>query len=386
MLLVWQTRYGQCRVLPSREMTNCQAIEAETRPDFQSAAVSAYVSALSHTPHKIETFYQLALQYAIQRNLDKSLSSLSQALHLNKSHIPSIHLLTLVLTSLKDFEKALQICHTLKFDHLDNLNIEDSVALMEMQLSYLRIVEVVSGRELALEVQKGIFKLYNRLFGPVLPSAEHVKRSVDLDQRATMPDQSLRRTKSNINEKKKNMTHLAAKDSVESNLSLQIPAERPERQRSLLRRRPRSRSVGARSVETPSRSSGEYSGKVSASGKNIYAILVMIDQNIPYAPNRSPLSSSASPKPATVESKSITPAQRLPNHASELPSKYYTSPSERRDYVAKVYRAKLWLACAKIYRRGRQWDGAKAAIQDALLCDVCHEEVLTEVLPYPVFR
>lgn len=380
MLLAWQTRYGQCRVLPSLEMTNCQAIEAETRPDFQSAAVSAYVSALSHAPNKIETFYQLALQYAIQRNLENSLSPLSQALHLNKSHIPSIHLLTLVLTSLKDFEKALQICHTLKFDHLDNLNIEDSIALMEMQLSYLRIVEVVSGRELALEVQKGIFKLYNRLFGPVLPSAEYVKPSVDLDQRATMPDQSLRRTKSNVNEKK-NMTHLAAKDSVESNLSLQIPAERPERQRSLLRRRPRSRSVGAQSVDTPSRSSGEYSGKVSASGKTFHTILVMIDQNLSYAPNRSPLSSSAFPKTATVESKSITAAQRLPNHASELPSRYYASPSERRDYVAKVYRAKLWLACAKIYRRGRQWDGAKAAIQDALLCDVCHEEVFTEVLP-----
>jgi hypothetical protein len=139
---------------------------------------------------------------------------------------------------------------------------------MEMQLSYLRIVEVVSGRELALEVQKGIFKLYNRLFGPVLPGAEYVKRSVDLDQRATMPDQALRRTKSNVHEKKKIMTHLAAKDSVESNLSLQIPAERPGRQRSLLRRRPRSRSVGAQSFDTPSRSSGEYSEKVSTSGIN----------------------------------------------------------------------------------------------------------------------
>lgn len=207
----------------------------------------------------MEIYYQLALQYARQRNLERSLSSLSQALHLNKSHIPSIHLLTLVLTSLKDYEKALQTCHTLKFENIDSLNVEDAVALMEMQLSYLRIVEVVSGSELALEIQKGVFKLYNRLFGPVLTTAENVKRptSLDLEQRAILPDQSLRRTKSNINSK--NTNHLAGKRSVESKLSLQVPAQQIGRQRSLLRKKPRSRSVGAQSLENPSRSSAEYS-------------------------------------------------------------------------------------------------------------------------------
>jgi hypothetical protein len=69
----------------------------------------------------------------------------------------------------------------------------------------------------------------------------------------------------------------------------------------------------------------------------------------------------------------------MPNHGSEMPSKFISSPSERRDYIAKEYRAKLWLACAAIYRRGRQWDGAQAAIQDALLCDVCPEDIFTEV-------
>jgi hypothetical protein len=68
-----------------------------------------------------------------------------------------------------------------------------------------------------------------------------------------------------------------------------------------------------------------------------------------------------------------------------MPSKYITSPSERRVQVAKLYRAKLWLACAGIYRRGRQWEGAEAAIQDALLCDICPEDVYTEV-PSPHFH
>ena len=78
-----------------------------------------------------------------------------------------------------------------------------------------------------------------------------------------------------------------------------------------------------------------------------------------------------------------TPAivQRLPNNASDLPSKYTSSPSARREFFGKIYRAKLWIACAGIYRRGQQWDGAHAAIQDALLCDICAEDSFTEVIP-----
>ena len=79
--------------------------------------------------------------------------------------------------------------------------------------------------------------------------------------------------------------------------------------------------------------------------------------------------------------KSSAVVQRFPNNASEVPSKYTLSPTERRDQVAKLYRSRLWLACAGIYRRGRQWEGAQAAIQDALLCEVCPEEVYTEVFP-----
>src|SRR5208282_347960 len=132
-----------------------------------SASITAYTKSLSYTPDTLQTYYQLALQHAWQRNLEKSISALSHALHLNKSHVPSIHLLTLVLTALEDYEKALQTCHTVKFDNVEKLGIDDAIALMEMQLTYLRIVEVVSGRDLALEIQKGVFKLYNKIFGPI---------------------------------------------------------------------------------------------------------------------------------------------------------------------------------------------------------------------------
>jgi hypothetical protein len=84
-----------------------------------------------------------------------------------------------------------------------------------------------------------------------------------------------------------------------------------------------------------------------------------------------------------VEPKPPLNIQQPPSHTSDLPSKF-TSPSECRQRAAKLYRAKLWLACSGIYRRGSQWDGAQAAIQDALLCDICPEEVFTEVIPCPI--
>jgi hypothetical protein len=204
----------------------------------------------------------LALQYAWQRNLEKSISAVAHALRLNKSHVPSIHLLAVVLTALGDYEKALQTCHTVKLDNIDNLNIEDAEALLEIQLSYLRIVEVVSGKDLALEVQKGVFKLYNRLFGPVKPNNGFVKKETDLSQRAIMPEPSLRRTKSSINPEKRFLRSKASsigRESIESKLSLQVPATQTGRTRSLLRRRVRSRSVDGQSVDTHSRSSGELS-------------------------------------------------------------------------------------------------------------------------------
>jgi len=244
------------------------AIHADSRGRIQLAAVNAYTTALSRAPTKLQTYYELACQYARQRNIEKSISALSQALRLNKSHIPSIHLLTLLLTSLEDYEKALQTCHTIKFDHIDNLEVDDAVALMELQLTYLNIVEAVSGRDLALEVQKGVFKLYNRLFGPVKATAGYIKTEAeaDLDQRASMADQSLRRTKSSINPDKRH-THskssLPEKESMESKLSLQAPVTGVGRTRSLLKRRPRSRSVDA-SLRT--RSSEDFSEKPQKSG------------------------------------------------------------------------------------------------------------------------
>jgi hypothetical protein len=229
------------------------AIEPNTRQTIQSTAITAYTKSLSYTPDTLQTYYQLALQHAWQRNLEKSISALSHALHLNKSHVPSIHLLTLVLTALEDYEKALQTCHTVKFDNVKDLETDDAIALMEMQLTYLRIVEVVSGRDLALEIQKGVFKLYNRIFGPVKTRTGYARREVDLDQRAAIPEPTLRRTRSSIPEHGTlNQNASLRRESMESKLSLQVPPRQVKPSKSFLRKKERSRSADGRSIDTRS--------------------------------------------------------------------------------------------------------------------------------------
>jgi hypothetical protein len=229
------------------------AIEPDTRQAIQTTAITAYSKSIGYTP-TLPTYFQLALQHAWQRNLDKSITSLSHALRLNKFHIPSIHLLTLLLTALEDYEKALQTCHTIKFDHLSDLSVDDAIALMEMQLTYLRIVEAVSGRDLTLEVQKGVFKLYNRLFGPVVRDTAYVKKEVvDFSSSG-----SLRRGRAGLGDalvgRGNAGTMHQTNDSVDSKTSsLQIPQQKTLRhQRSLLKRKPRSRSADGHSISTTS--------------------------------------------------------------------------------------------------------------------------------------
>jgi tetratricopeptide (TPR) repeat protein len=331
------------------------AIDTDTRASIQLAAVTAYTTALSHSPSTLEAYYHLALQYARQRSIEKSISALSQALHLNKLHIPSIHLLTLLLTALEDYEKALQTCHTVKLDGAEQLSLDDAVALLELQLTYLRIVEVVSGRDLALEVQKGIFKLYHRIFGPTKPSRPTTKSTPEVMVRpATATEHSLRRTRSNLNTEKNTLQRSLDN---ESKLSFQAPStagSRMSRTRSLLKRRRRSRSVDNYSTT--------------------------------YVSEKPSFEQRTADRPSfntELRPESPPPVPGIPSSLSTDSIQVSKLVSPQTTTLANRYRAKLWLACAGIYRRAGEWEGAQAAIQDALLTDSSHDEVFTEVVPTP---
>jgi len=108
--------------------------------------------------------------------------------------------------------------------------------------------------------------LYNRLFGPVKANQGYVKAEADVDweQRATMSEQSLRRTKSNIPERRH--MYKSSQPSIESKLSLQVPVGRAGRTKSSLRRKQRSRSMDG-SIQT--RSSEDFSEKTRQTGTYI---------------------------------------------------------------------------------------------------------------------
>ena len=135
-----------------------------------------------------------------------------------------------------------------------------------MQLTYLHIVEVVNGRDLALEVQRGVFKLYSQIFGPVQTEDASITERLEEEKRTVKTNHPLRRTRSNINPEMRSLSSNLARgrsETMESKLSLQVPTQ-IRRPRSILKKNRHSRSVGGRSSD--SRSSAEFSEKLSKSG------------------------------------------------------------------------------------------------------------------------
>jgi tetratricopeptide (TPR) repeat protein len=352
-----------------------EVIERNSQQSIQATAITAYLTALSYIPDSLETYFQLALQYAWKRDLEKSIAALSQALRVDKHHVPSIHLLALILTALGDYERALQTCHTIKFDQHDQQNLDNVIALIEMQLTYLRIVEVVSGSDLALEVQKGIFKLYSQLLG-LKPKEGFIKTESNLDQRAQIPETVQRQAPSSQpTASNAGAGHVKAKSSlggqsIDSKVSLQVPPQQSRKPRSVLKRKPRRGSADGRSLNRPP--TANISENAPSSSSPMCSPLIVVVSDVTHRRHDLP----TPPLPGTKPIVPIT--QKHPNNHGTT-SKYTSAYSVRKEQIAKLYRAKLWLTCAGIYRRARQWDGAQAAIQNALLCDICPEEVFTEV-------
>ena len=77
-------------------------------------------------------------------------------------------------------------------------------------------------------------------------------------------------------------------------------------------------------------------------------------------------------------------SQNFTGNDLEASTKLLNASIEQRDIAARECRAKLWLACAGIYRRAQQWEAAMTAIQDALLCDIILEDIFTEVLSFRI--
>jgi len=153
--------------------------EPELRPALFAKAIESFEKAIEAAPLDFEGHYYLARQLAEMREISRAITAVKQSLSANASHLPSWHLLALLLSSQKDYERALNICSVgLKesdwdLPHTDALSCsqlegEDYLAL---RITQAALQDQVHGTESALELQEALFVLYTKVFAPEPGSA-----------------------------------------------------------------------------------------------------------------------------------------------------------------------------------------------------------------------
>lgn len=150
------------------------AHEPEKRPALFAKAAESHEKAIEISPQAFEGHYYLALQLAETREIPKAIASVKESLNLNSSHIPSWHLLVLLLSSQKDYERALSVCSVgLKESEWDLAQTDGSSAsqldgedYLALRITQAALHDQVHGPEAALEPQEALFVLYTKVFAP----------------------------------------------------------------------------------------------------------------------------------------------------------------------------------------------------------------------------
>ncbi|KAG0074580.1 hypothetical protein BGZ90_010635 [Linnemannia elongata] len=151
-----------------------QAQEPEARPSLYTKAIESFEKAIEIAPGAYEAHYYLALQQAEMRDVPKAIVSVKQSLAFNSAHIPSWHLLVLLLSAQKDYERALSICAVgLKESDWDlpqtdgfSASQSDGEDYLALRITQAALIEQVNGAEAALEPQEALFVLYTKVFAP----------------------------------------------------------------------------------------------------------------------------------------------------------------------------------------------------------------------------
>ncbi|KAK3813019.1 MAG: hypothetical protein J3Q66DRAFT_347178 [Benniella sp.] len=151
-----------------------QAHEPEKRPALFAKAMESHEKAIQVNSEAFEGHYYLALQLAETRDVPKAIAAVKQSLNLNAAHIPSWHLLVLLLSSQKDYERALSVSSVgLKESEWDLPNTDgfsasqlDGEDYLALRITQALLQDQLQGPEAALEQQEALFVLYTKVFAP----------------------------------------------------------------------------------------------------------------------------------------------------------------------------------------------------------------------------
>ncbi|KAF9583966.1 hypothetical protein BGW38_007984, partial [Lunasporangiospora selenospora] len=149
-----------------------RAHEPELRPGLFSKAIESIEKAIEISPESFDTHYYHAYHLAETRDIPKAILAVKQSLNFNASHIPSWHLLTLLLSSQKDYERALNVCAVgLKESEWDLPNLDEFTAsrqegeeYLSLRITQMALQNQLYGPEAALEQQEVLFSLYTKVF------------------------------------------------------------------------------------------------------------------------------------------------------------------------------------------------------------------------------
>ncbi|KAG0797788.1 hypothetical protein G6F22_004619 [Rhizopus arrhizus] len=152
-------------------LLGCQTFDPEVRPTYHEKALSYLKQSLEINNHSWETYYQLALQQAEMHDIGQAIQSITRALQVNSSHLPSWHLLTLIVSCpvQGDFKQALKTCEIglqqieLKDDH------DESEQFMLFQMTRTWLLYALNGPESALTSSEILFSSFGKI--AVIPEA-----------------------------------------------------------------------------------------------------------------------------------------------------------------------------------------------------------------------
>jgi len=84
-------------------------MDPDTRPDHHAEALHAFQEATILDPDSIDAQYYLALHLATIRQVKQAVEAARTALEIDQTHLPSFHLLGLLLTATREFKNAKEI-------------------------------------------------------------------------------------------------------------------------------------------------------------------------------------------------------------------------------------------------------------------------------------
>ncbi|KAI1312681.1 hypothetical protein EDD11_002880 [Mortierella claussenii] len=315
--------------------------EPETRSQLYDKAVESLAKAIQVLPAAFDGHYHLALQLAEMRDIPKAILAAKQSLSINPSHIPSWHLLVLLLTSQKEYERALNICAVgLKESEWDvastdgftasQLDGEDYLAL---RITQAVLHDQINGPESALEPQEALFSLYTKVF-------------------ATEP--------SSFGESLYDIQNVRRRDQSDADLSAGSTVVGRPRAGSILS--VRSRNGGGSDIGPAS--NGTHNNSLDVPKPNYASSITSSIGSTGSKGRRNPPPAAAGPSPVVRSAMSLPPTVQRP-----------TTKSVMRTARANRVLVTLWLLSASTFRRLGRMEDALKAIEEAERVDASNPDV-----------